>query len=161
MLSLIATGTPASGPVSSPASIFACTSLARFNAPSLSTVTKLCTCASRFSIASKAAVTASSTVTSFFFYLSAEFHGSQTHQTHLFSSLSLFHVHARSLSHALPYEIVFGTLKPPSFFTGAFASVSALPSPFVTTSSRNTLFTGNTCDIGSTPSVSSSLSLSM
>ena len=70
MLSLIATGTPASGPVSSPASIFACTSLALFNAPSLSTVTKLCTCASRFSIASKAAVTASSTVTSFSFIFS-------------------------------------------------------------------------------------------
>ena len=67
MLSLIATGTPASGPVSSPASIFACTSFARFKAPSLSTVTKLCTSASRFSIASNAAVTASSTVTSFSF----------------------------------------------------------------------------------------------
>ena len=35
------------------------------------------------------------------------------------------------------------------------------PSPFVTTSSRNTLFTGNTWDIGSTPAVSSSFNLSI
>ncbi len=159
MLSLIATGTPASGPVSSPASIFACTSFARFKAPSLSTVTKLCTSASRFSIASNAAVTASSTVTSFLLSFCRVPRQSNSSNSSVFLTFPLSCT--CTLSHALPYEIVFGTLKPPSFFTGAFASVSALPSPFVTTSSRNTLFTGNTCDIGSTPSVSSSLSLSM
>ena len=37
----MATGTPANGPVSSPASICACTSFARTSAPSSSTVTKL------------------------------------------------------------------------------------------------------------------------
>ncbi len=41
------------------------------------------------------------------------------------------------------------------------ASVALLPSPLVTTSSLITLLTGNTCDIGSTPVVSSSPSLSI
>ena len=67
ILSLMATGTPASGPVSVPSSIIFCTSSARFNAPSRSTVTKLFTFFSFASIASKAAVTASVTVTSFAF----------------------------------------------------------------------------------------------
>ena len=41
------------------------------------------------------------------------------------------------------YPMVFGTLKLPSFCMPVHsASISSLPSPFVTTSSRNTLFTG-------------------
>ena len=65
MLSLIATGTPASGPVSVPSSINFCTSSALFNAPSLSSVTKLFTSFSTFSICAMEAFTASTTDISF------------------------------------------------------------------------------------------------
>ena len=64
ILSLIATGTPASGEVSSPASIFFCTSSACFSAPSRSTVTKLLTLSSFASMALRAASVASTTETS-------------------------------------------------------------------------------------------------
>ena len=66
-LSLIATGTPANGPVSVPLLIIFCTSSARFLAPSLSIRTKLCTFSSTRSICAMAASTASATVISFAF----------------------------------------------------------------------------------------------
>ena len=47
------------------------------------------------------------------------------------------------------------------FLAGALRSMSSLPSPPVTSSSRNTFSTGNAWDMGSTPVVSSSLSLSI
>ena len=65
ILSLIATGTPASGPVNVPSSMSFCTSAARFIAPSSSTVTKLCTASSLAAMASKAALVASSTAVSY------------------------------------------------------------------------------------------------
>ncbi len=66
ILSFTATGTPARGPASFPLSISFCTSSARFNAPSLSTVTKLFISASFAFIASSAALAASGADTSLF-----------------------------------------------------------------------------------------------
>ena len=51
------------------------------------------------------------------------------------------------------YSNVFGTTNILSFSPGAFLNVFSLSSPFVTTSSRNTLCTGNTFYIGSIPAV--------
>ena len=145
ILSLMATETPARGPVSVPSSIIFCTSFARIIADSSSTVTKLLISFSFARIASRAALVASSTVTScaFIFFPSSTA------------------VSDNKFIAAPPYSTVFGTTNARSRRSGAFASVSSPPSPFSTTSSRNTFCTGNTWDIGSTLEVSSSFNLSI
>ena len=127
-LSLTATGTPASGPCKLPSAMAFCTSSARAKACASSTVTKPWISGSFSRMAHSASVTASATDTSpaFIFLPSA----AAVKRVRLIASPF--------------YPIVLGTINPDSFLSGAFDSASLLPSPFVTTSSRKTLFTAKT-----------------